>query len=530
MSRPHDFDESYSKSHPGVSPRVFRESRLSRIGRERRSGQDRRSEFERRQKTEAWEGVEQRSGEDWRTGWERRRSNQRRIPIFIKMASISTGLILLTIAIISLVTLQREKTQFEEQLIGFGRSLTGILATNAPDKLLGDEDLALFKLIEDVTENEQVVFAMITDDQKIVRAHSDMERVDERYSPPRGLSFLRDFNGTILSQFRLDRKDVFLFESPLTYRRVEVGHVRLALSKEQIQESILQAKVFFILLAVLIVGLGLVLSLAFSLYFSRPINELREGVVAVGMGVFDHRVRVNRQDELGELGRAINRMAEDLSLKNKITDSFGRYVTPEIVDLILAHPDRRWMRGARVNVSVLFVDIRGFMTMSEGKDPAWIVDLLNDYFSRVTDVVIAHGGHVNKFVGDEAMAIFGAPVANPDHADSAIKAALEIQRAVRHIEGRGGRGRVKVHVGVGVSSGDVVAGNVGSEKRMEYTVIGDDVNVASRLTSMARSGEILISKQTYELLDKSNGIRVEERGSLKVKGRRMNLSVYNVVT
>jgi class 3 adenylate cyclase len=170
------------------------------------------------------------------------------------------------------------------------------------------------------------------------------------------------------------------------------------------------------------------------------------------------------------------------------------------------------------------------MTMSEGKDPAWIVDLLNDYFSRVTDVVIAHGGHVNKFVGDEAMAIFGAPVANPDHADSAVKAALEIQRVVRDIEGRGGRGRMKVHVGVGVSSGDVVAGNVGSEKRMEYTVIGDDVNVASRLTSMARSGEILISKQTYELLDRSNGIRVEERGSLKVKGRRMNLSVYNVVS
>ena len=250
----------------------------------------------------------------------------------------------------------------------------------------------------------------------------------------------------------------------------------------------------------------------------------------MGMGDFDHRVRINRQDELGELGRAINRMAEDLSLKNKITDSFGRYVTPEIVDLILAHPDRQWMRAARVNVSVLFVDIRGFMTISEDKDPAWIVDLLNDYFSRVTDVVIAHGGHVNKFVGDEAMAIFGAPVANPNRADSAVRAALEIQRVVRHIEGRGGRGRVQVHVGVGVNSGDVVAGNVGSEKRMEYTVIGDDVNVASRLTSMARSGEILISKQTYERMDSRDGIRVEERGSLQGKGRRTNLSVYNVVS
>lgn len=530
MSRPHDIDETPRKLRSHTDARIAREARYPRIGRERRSGKDRRSGNERRQETGTWEGVERRSGEDRRSGWDRRASNRRRIPIFIKMASLSTGLILLTIALVSVVVLAREKAQFEQQLVGFGRSLTRILATNAPDKLLGEEDLALFQLIEDVTENEQVVFAMITDEQGIIRAHSDLEQVDVRYSPARDLTFLQDFNGTLLSRFRHKGEDVFLFESPLTYRRVEVGHVRLAVSKERIHESIQRAKVFFLLLTVLIVGLGLLLSLAFSLYFSRPINELREGVVAVGMGNFDHRVRIKRQDELGELGRAINRMAEDLSLKNKITDSFGRYVTPEIVDLILAHPDRQWMRASRVNVSVLFVDIRGFMTLSEDKDPAWIVDLLNDYFSRVTDVVIAYGGHVNKFVGDEAMAIFGAPVANPDHADSAVRAALEIQRVVRRIEGRGGRGRVDVRVGVGVNSGDVVAGNVGSEKRMEYTVIGDDVNVASRLTSMARSGEILISKQTYELLDQRDGIRVEERGSLQVKGRRTNLSVYNVVS
>lgn len=530
MSRLYDSDEFHRGGIFSTDPCVFRESRFPRIGRERRSGEDRRSGNDRRKELDGWDGVEKRSGEERRSGWDRRGENRRRIPIFIKLAMLSTGLVLLTISIVSIVVLEREKTQFEKQLIGFGRGLTRILVTNAPDKLLGGEDLALFKLIEDIAENDQVVFAMVTNERDVIRAHSDLSRVDERYAPARDLTFLRDFSGTLLSRFRHRGQEVFLFESPLTYLGVDVGHVRLALSKAQIFENIRRAKVFFFLLTVLIVGFGLALSLAFSLYFSRPINDLQEGVVAVGMGNFNHRVRINRQDELGELGRAINRMAEDLSLKNKITDSFGRYVTPEIVDLILAHPDRQWMRAARVNVSVLFVDIRGFMTISEDKDPAWIVDLLNDYFTRVTDVVIAHGGHVNKFVGDEAMAIFGAPVANSNHADAAVRAALEIQRAVRRIEGREGRGRVEVHVGVGVNSGDVVAGNVGSEKRMEYTVIGDDVNVASRLTSMARSGEILISKQTYECMDSGGGFRVEERGSLQVKGRRMNLSVYNVVS
>lgn len=527
--------ESREEDRTGRTVRSVRTVRERRSGLERRSGGERRSGLDRRENRNAWKGSDKRTGGARRMGEERRQVADRRgrggirIPIFIKIAALTTILILIEIAVISFVVLEKEKKQYIDQLIGLGGSMVRILTTNVPDKLLGEEDLSLFKLMEDMTGGEEVVYAMVTDEKGVIRAHGDLERVGGFYTSPPDLVYLRHSNGVILSTLRHRGEEVLLFEAPLTYQELEVGRVYLALSQAQILENIREAKMFFLCLAGLMVAAGVLLSLALSLYFSRPINKLRESVVAVGMGDLSHRVLLNRNDELGELGAAMNRMAEALVLKERIQDSFGRYVTPEIVDMILAHPDRQWMRGARVNASILFVDIRGFTAISEDKDPAWIVDMLNVFFTRVTDAVIRHDGHVNKFLGDEAMAIFGTPLANPRHADSAVRAAMEIQKAMQFIVEDVGRSREDISVGVGVNSGEVVAGNLGSKKRMEYTVIGDGVNVASRLTAMAKPGEILISKQTYDQMRNKDDLRVEERGSVEVKGRRTRISVYNVL-
>ncbi|MBW2285766.1 MAG: adenylate/guanylate cyclase domain-containing protein, partial [Deltaproteobacteria bacterium] len=155
--------------------------------------------------------------------------------------------------------------------------------------------------------------------------------------------------------------------------------------------------------------------------------------------------------------------------------------------------------------------------------------LLNDYFSDVTDVVIKYGGHLNKFVGDEAMAVFGAPVSDADHAESAVRAGLDIQSAIAEGNLKEER-KSKISVGVGINSGETVAGNLGSDKRMEYTVIGDNVNVASRLTSLAKAGEILISERTYEHFSRKEIFIVEQRGKVSVKGRKEGLNILNVTS
>jgi adenylate cyclase len=155
--------------------------------------------------------------------------------------------------------------------------------------------------------------------------------------------------------------------------------------------------------------------------------------------------------------------------------------------------------------------------------------MLNDHFTRVTDIVIRHGGHLNKFVGDEAMIVFGTPAPNLQHAEAAVRAALDIQAEIARINREMKTGHVSFEVGIGINSGEIVAGNLGSPKRMEYTVIGDNVNVASRLTALAKGGEILISKQTFESIEDNSRLTVIDRGKVSVKGKKLEITIYNVM-
>ncbi|MBW2004508.1 MAG: HAMP domain-containing protein [Deltaproteobacteria bacterium] len=450
-----------------------------------------------------------------------------RIPIFIKLAALSTLLIFMVISTISFSMLNRQKEQFIGQLINLGEAMAHIAASNAPDKLLGEEELSLFQLLNDIAKNEQVIYTLVTDDKNVIKAHSNIEEVNKPYSPPENIIFLKESGNVKVSSFIHEGEEVLFFEKPIIYQKLRVGDVRLAISQKKIFQNIRDAKIFIVLLTAVITVFGILLSLGLSRYFSGPIRKLRESTSALGMGNYDHQVIIKRNDELGDLGSAFNKMAEDLALKEKIRHSFGQYVTPEIVDLILANPD---MKGSEVEATVLFVDIRGFMTLSEDKEPESIVELLNDYFTRVTDAVIKHGGHVNKFAGDEAMAVFGAPVHNPQHAEAAVRAALDIQAAISGLDREKPIGDIAIQVGIGINSGVMVAGNLGSEKRMEYTVIGDDVNVASRLTSLAKPGEILISGKTYELIKDKDCLNLEKKGKTLIRGRKMKIGIFKVLS
>ena len=494
---------------------------------ERRSGRDRRSGKDRRIKQEPFEGPEKRSGLDRRKG--ERRAKRLRIPIFIKLAILSTLLICLVIATISFSILSHQKNQFTRQLMDLGESLVRTVGNSAPDKILGEEDLALFQLVKNAAENELVVFALVTDHKNVIRAHSRIEEVGKIYDPPPVKSLVKSVQDLKTTLIRWHGEELLYFEMPVTYQKLRVGMVHLAISRKKISQNLGEAKIFILILTLLITALGILLSLGLSMYFSGPIRQLRESAKALGMGRFDYRVKTFRNDELGDLAYAFNRMAEDLENKEKIKDSFGRYVSPEIVDMILANPNDEWMIGSKVEATVLFADIRGFTTISENKDPQAVLDLLNDYLTRVTDAVIRHGGHVNKFAGDEAMAVFGAPLADANHAEGAVKAAIAIQESIRALNEEKKTEHIKLNVGVGINSGEVVAGNLGSSKRMEYTVIGDNVNVAARLTSIAKGNEILITKRTYDAIQDKSSLKVEERGLAPVKGRKKQITIYSVI-
>jgi adenylate cyclase len=228
-------------------------------------------------------------------------------------------------------------------------------------------------------------------------------------------------------------------------------------------------------------------------------------------------------------GTAYRFFVEDAE-KRKVSRLFGRFVSRDVYRQLMAHPDLAELGGARREMSVLFSDLRGFTTITEAGHPEELVRQLNEYFSRMVEIVFRNGGTVDKFVGDMVMALFGAPVDDVNHADSAVRAAVEMVRELGELnKGWAAEGRVPLDIGIGVNSGDMIAGNIGSSSIMSYTVIGDNVNLGARLESLNKEyrTRIIISEATRHRL----GGRYETRplGAVVVKGKTRPVEIFEVI-
>ncbi len=203
-----------------------------------------------------------------------------------------------------------------------------------------------------------------------------------------------------------------------------------------------------------------------------------------------------------------------------------RFLSPEVAEMVVANPEIR-LGGVNQKVAVMFADIRGFTPMSQKMEPERVVEILNEYFTRVTDVIFDFGGMLDKYIGDAVMAVFGAPVSKGDDAAHCVDAAIHIQRLLVQLNrDAAARHWPELSVGIGINTGIVTAGNIGSMRRIDYTVVGDTVNIASRLASNATGGQILISDSTAEELDKQ--FTLTPLPPLMVKGRNTPLDVFDV--
>jgi adenylate cyclase len=215
--------------------------------------------------------------------------------------------------------------------------------------------------------------------------------------------------------------------------------------------------------------------------------------------------------------------------KRQVKRLFSRYVPRDVYEQLLANPEGAALGGKRRVMTVLFSDVRGFTAMSEKSTPEEVVAQLNEYFSRMVDVLFAHHGTLDKFVGDMVMGLFGAPVDDPDHAEHAVQAAVAMTRALDELNRNwAAAGRPILDIGIGISTGDMVAGNIGSESIMSYTVIGDTVNLGARLESLNKEygTHIIISEATRAALRRQYDIR--PLGEVIVKGKSRPIAIYEV--
>ena len=216
---------------------------------------------------------------------------------------------------------------------------------------------------------------------------------------------------------------------------------------------------------------------------------------------------------------------------------FSRYVSADVVEELMSSSDELKLGGRRVNITIMFCDIRGFTAYSENKAPEQVVSRLNEYLTVMTEIIFRHGGTLDKYLGDGLMAFFGAPVYYPDHVERAIKTAAEIQVAIDRLsEEWAAKGEPPLNIGVGINSGSVLVGNVGSPERMDYTVIGEDVNLASRVEGLTKTFGtlIVISERTVNLLGETGVQRLPWKlrhlGYAEVKGFTDPVGVYTIIT
>lgn len=286
---------------------------------------------------------------------------------------------------------------------------------------------------------------------------------------------------------------------------------------------------WFTLGVLAVIGLGVVVAQLVAI----PVFELVRASSQVADGKFDVQVRELAQDELGVLSQRFNVMVQELKQRQYMRELFGRVVSEDVREALLA--GQISLGGELKTVTILFTDIRGFTTLSESGSPQEVVNLLNNYFSVINKVIHETGGLVNKFGGDSTLAIYGAPVSLPpaESARRALEAALLLrERLAEFNDVRQLMGQTAIRIGIGINTGEVVTGNIGSEERFEYTVIGDTVNVASRVQSLTQDfteTNILITDSTLMALGHSVVVEVIDYGEMALKGKQQLVRVYGVL-
>ena len=250
----------------------------------------------------------------------------------------------------------------------------------------------------------------------------------------------------------------------------------------------------FVFVGILVL-IGFVLTFLIFGWFQRPLKKLSQAANEISRGNYDASAVICSNDEMGALGDSFNEMAKSLKEKEFMRDTFGKIVTPQIRDYLLTKNVA--LGGETLDITVMFCDIRGFTTLSENMPPEKIVSLLNEYFTGLETCVVRHGGVINKYIGDAIMVLFGAPIPSATHALDACLAALDMREALSRMnKSWTERGLPEIRFGIGIHSGSVLAGNIGAANRMEYTVIGDTVNTASRIEGLCKTcqKDLLISE------------------------------------
>ena len=457
----------------------------------------------------------------------------RSAPLVYKVSLLITVLVVTCMGLLGSVIIHQQSRMFVDQLNEQGTTLVRLMAQSAREPLLAEDRLALDAIANGFSKSGSVVGTAITSLEGETISYGgdyhDGTRKSQSWvlaqliaNPPGSMTWELPAAGTA-------HRKVISFVQPVTFQNVTVGYAMVTFSQAGMEQSMRQSIHAIIGATILIILLGIAMAFALGKRIYEPIDQLVDASRAIGNGEYKFRFKERRDDELGQLMSAFNDMAEGMLEKSQVMDALSRYVSPGVAKEILANLNEVELSGKRIDGTVIFADIAGFTQIAEEIGPEEIVSILNKYFSLITRACELNHGMVDKYLGDGIMLVFGAPQPDENHRFHAISCALLMQRLVDHENAqREQHGLFPIKFKIGINSGLMLAGNMGSRERMEYTVVGDAVNLASRLCSISNSGQIVISKDLYQHPNVEERVIAGEYQSIHLRGIREPVSSYIV--
>lgn len=441
-----------------------------------------------------------------------------------KYAGMISLLIALSMGSLTYMMIYSQAEQNNRYTSEFGQIIAKQLAATAVEPLFADQHFELEVLVNRYGREDQIIGAAIYshDNQQIV-SYGQLPSDNE-------VDFTKAYY-SLGDTWRFDyalEPQVVVHTNPVEFKGVTAGYVLIVFSNETLNAEFQKHLKFIIIAAIFLFLMVIGASIFLGKRLSRPITSLVNAAADIQSGKIGS-IDDRRNDEIGLLINAINNMGADLIQKTQVEGMLNKFLTKDVAHKVLHQLDPVHMAGEHVYATVLFADIVGFTSISEKIEPEEVQKLLNEYYGYFNNCAKFYFGTVDKFIGDCVMVVFGAPKEDPKHQYHAVSCALLMQEMAKRLNVRREKqGMYPIELRIGINSGKMLAGLVGSEEKMEYTVVGDAVNLASRLCSEAEGAETIIEQSLYDNVNPLHELTVINPKEIRVRGKEEAVNIYSV--
>ncbi len=469
-----------------------------------------------------------------------------RVPVAVKFALVIGMVITIAMSLLGALVIHNQKQILTYQIHSTGRTVVAQMAKSTIEPLLAKDNLLLDVLTANLATAENVLGAVVFGaDRKLISSAGNQPF---EFSAPLVGAKKQYLDGT---QMSLDWQwadaprgpiDAVAFISPVRFKDLIVGYAVISFTRSTLTQSIDQMVESIITATTLMILVGIAVAYLLGRRLYKPIYQLTDASRAISMGHYDHQIETTRNDEIGDLINSVNvtarslemksmQMAQGIRQRNQIATALQRHLPANVAREIISNdqPSEVTLGGSHVNASVVFIDIVGFTAVSELMSPQKVAELLSDFYGAVAETAPMYKGAIDKFIGDCAMVIFGIAEDDDTHAFHAIAYSVFFVKLMAGLNRiRTTQGKLPMRFRVGINAGDMLAGYIGSAERVQYTVVGDAVNVASRLCSAATADQILITEDTLRITGLADKLSARPHQSIQVRNKSQPLSTYLV--